>query len=326
MCNVESIPKIDPILFMNHSNWICIPNRYKEMTPFFFLCFSLFRVERQSSYPYITGDTWRFFCDWRLTENESFEPEKIKRGDKIFIEYQLLDQFQKIVSKIKHPFILITPNVENYSDSPLPGKYTKLLKQKNLAAWFMQNIDCQATERLIPIPIGLSNNFWTFGQFEPKTKKRDTFVYVNFNLDTNPKQRKPCFEYFSQKSWVQTADSKTFHEYLDDLSRSHFVVSPPGNGLDCHRTWEALCMGCYPIVLSSTLNPLYEELPVFVVNSWEEVTEEALQKKMEEFKKENWNLNKIYMPYWFEKVTTLQNEIKNRITPKPTQKMATRRD
>jgi hypothetical protein len=294
-----------------NSHWICIPNRHKEMTPFFFLCFSRFRIERRSSYPYITGDTWRFFCDWRLTENETFDPQQIARGDTIFVEYQLLKKFQKIAPEIKYPFVLITPNVENYSDGPLPGNFTKLLKQKNLAAWFLQNIDCQASERLIPIPIGLSNSFWTFGQLEAKKRDRDILAYVNFNVDTNPKQRRPCLDYFSQMSWVHHSEPKTFSEYLDDLSRSIFVVSPPGSGLDCHRTWEALQMGCYPIVLSSTLNPLYEELPVVVVHSWEEVTEQLLQKKIKEFKKD-WDFGKIYIPYWFEKVTHLQQKLKNR--------------
>ncbi|MBX7067713.1 MAG: hypothetical protein K1X28_10860 [Parachlamydiales bacterium] len=292
-------------------HWICIPNRHKEMAPFFFLCLSNFSVERRSSYPYITGDTWRFFCDKLLTENESFDPKEVKRGDSIFVEYQLLDKFQKLASRIKQPYILITPNVENYSDNPLPGPFIKLLKKRNLAAWFLQNIDCEATDKLIPIPIGLANDFWKSGQFEAKTRERDILAYLNFNLDTNPKERRPCLEYFSKWPWAQRSEPKTFHEYLDDLSRSLFVVSPPGSGLDCHRTWEALLMGCYPIVLSSTLNPLYEDLPVVIVDSWEEVTEALLEKKREEFQNRNLNYSKIYIPYWFEKVSHIQNQLRD---------------
>lgn len=290
--------------------WICIPNREKEMAPFFFLCMSRFKVERRSSYPYITGDTWRFYCDWHLTENEAFEPRKVGRGDTIFVEYQWLDKFQKLARQIKHPFILITPNVENYSDNPLPGKHDKLLNISYLHSWFLQNIDCPATERLIPIPIGLPNDFWAQGRLEVKKGERDIGVYVNFNVDTHPKQRKPCLAFFSQKEWAHCAEPSSFSTYVEELARSRFVVSPPGSGLDCHRTWEALYMGCYPIVLSSTLNPLYEELPVVVVNSWEEVSEELLAKKEEEFQKGNWNSSKLYMPYWLEKVSRLQQKLR----------------
>ena len=62
-----------------------------------------------------------------------------------------------------------------------------------------------------------------------------------------------------------------------------FVLSPAGHGLDCHRTWEALCLGCIPIVRTSPLDVLWEGLPVWVVNSWSEVTEKTMERKAEEF-------------------------------------------
>lgn len=268
-------------------------------------------LERRSSYPYFTGDTWRHFCDWRLTETEDFDPAKVRRGDTIFVEYQLLKRFRKSVRQIKHPFILITPNVEGASDGPLPGPFVKLLRQKNLAAWFLQNADCPASDRIIPIPIGLSNTFWARGNLkEVQERARDIFVYVNFNPQTNIRERKPCFDYFSAMPCAQMSPLKSFQEFLIDLSRSVFVVSPPGNGLDCHRTWEALYMKCYPIVLSSTLNPLYENLPVVIVDRWEEATEELLQAKLQEFRSRNWDYDKLYIPYWFERVRAIQKKLR----------------
>jgi tRNA U38,U39,U40 pseudouridine synthase TruA len=44
--------------------------------------------------------------------------------------------------------------------------------------------------------------------------------------------------------------------HRSELWRRHggfaFVISPPGHGLDCHRTWEALALGCIPITLAPT--------------------------------------------------------------------------
>ena len=80
-----------------------------------------------------------------------------------------------------------------------------------------------------------------------------------------------------------------------------FVISPPGHGLDCHRTWEALALGCIPIILAPAVsvqtcasvkdaaaitewqNPLFvssngEPLPVVTVSRWEDVTESALRR------------------------------------------------
>jgi len=57
-----------------------------------------------------------------------------------------------------------------------------------------------------------------------------------------------------------------------------FSVSPHGNGLDCHRTWEDLVLGCIVIVKTSPLDALYEGLPVVIVKDWSEITRENLEK------------------------------------------------
>lgn len=275
-----------------------------------------FESDRKSGFPYFTGDTWRFFCDWRLTENETFDPKKIRRGDTIFVEYQLLREFRKLARKIKVPFIVISPNVEGYSDGPLPGPHEKLLRIPNLAAWFVPNIDCSPTERLIPIPLGISNTFWQRSDYKAIQKKeRDTLCYVNFVVSTNQEKRLPCWEYFEKQNWAKKTSARAPQDFLDDLSRSVFVISPPGNGLDCHRTWEALYLKCYPVVLSSTLDPLYEGLPVVVVQSWDQVTEEFLQKKKAEFEAKEWAFERAYIPYWFQRVEALQNSIRNEKQP-----------
>jgi len=63
-----------------------------------------------------------------------------------------------------------------------------------------------------------------------------------------------------------------------------FVLSPFGNGMDCHRTWEALLCGCIPIVRSSVFNELFEGLPVLIVDKWEDVSLELLVTTLEHFK------------------------------------------
>ena len=39
-----------------------------------------------------------------------------------------------------------------------------------------------------------------------------------------------------------------------------FVISPHGGGYDCHRTWEALVLGCIPIVKTSKIDILYDDV------------------------------------------------------------------
>lgn len=285
---------------------------------------SLFGFERASSYPYLSGDTWRYFADWRVAEKEKkFRPEKVKVGDTVFVEYGKLERFlNRYLPKITNRFILITPNCEFGTDNPQPGCFERILEFDQVAAWFVQNIDREPTERLIPIPIGLANQVWPHGQVSilaplasaapPQgSEARDRFLYVNFSVGSNRKARAPCLEHFKN---VEAEPVKSFHDYLTDLSHTLFVPSPPGNGLDCHRTWEALLMGCYPIVISTTLDPLYEDLPIIVVQNWEEATDEFLKQKCAEFKSRQWALEKLYAPYWFDKVRKIQSDLRNNAT------------
>jgi len=83
-------------------------------------------------------------------------------------------------------------------------------------------------------------------------------------------------------------------------SKYAFVISPHGNGLDCHRTWEALCLGCIPIVRTSPLDSLYEGLPVYIVNDWSDITEENLRKVLHEFSQRKFDLNRLTLKYWMD--------------------------
>ncbi len=79
-----------------------------------------------------------------------------------------------------------------------------------------------------------------------------------------------------------------------------FWLSPRGNGLDCHRTWEALYLDVIPIVWNSSLNVLYENLPVVIIQNYTELTETFLRQKLHEISM------KKYQPmttgYQFEKL------------------------
>lgn len=59
-----------------------------------------------------------------------------------------------------------------------------------------------------------------------------------------------------------------------------FELSPRGNGLDCFRTWECLCLDTIPIVKTSALDALYrqEDFPVVIVESYREVTADNLRR------------------------------------------------
>lgn len=285
----------------------------------------VFPKERRSSYPYLSGDSWRLFCDWQVSKKVQFNPEKVGLGDTVFVEYDSLERFAKrYLPKIQHKFILVTANCERGGDSPMPGRFAFLLENDKIAAWFVQNLDCCSSGKLVAIPIGLANSYWEHGNTElldraipvalaKDRQERDIFIYVNFSLHTNQREREGCFKHFAQMEKTRTAHAKPFGAYLDDLAHTVFVISPSGNGLDCHRTWEALLMGCYPVVKSSTLNPLYEGLPVVIVKDWSEVTEKFLERKRNQLDAKVYSRDKLYAAYWFYKAREIQKKLKENI-------------
>ena len=70
----------------------------------------------------------------------------------------------------------------------------------------------------------------------------------------------------------------------------------------CRIPYKRIDERCYPIVKSSHLNPLYKDLPVVIVKDWKEVTESFLEKKHKEFKSQTWSRDKLYAPFWFQKI------------------------
>ena len=50
-----------------------------------------------------------------------------------------------------------------------------------------------------------------------------------------------------------------------------------GRGLDTHRTWESLALGCIPITVVDPLTPLYNHLPVITVSDVSELTPKNLE-------------------------------------------------
>ncbi len=81
-------------------------------------------------------------------------------------------------------------------------------------------------------------------------------------------------------------------------------LSPRGNGLDCHRTWEAFYLDIIPIVWNSTLNPLFVDLPVIILNDWRDITEQFLRTKLNEIAKKKikspsvYRFDKLRFSYW----------------------------
>lgn len=116
----------------------------------------------------------------------------------------------------------------------------------------------------------------------------------------------PSFTYFipsfiEGQIKINVTSSKCYDQWKD----FKFVLSPKGAGLDCHRTWEVLAMGSIPIVLSSSIDDVFKDLPVVIVNSWSEINEDFLHNKYDEIMKKKeqnkYKMEKLQVDYWTKK-------------------------
>jgi hypothetical protein len=275
-------------------------------------------VTIKSSFPYITGDTVRESCDFIFDPTTSFDPSKVRCGDTLFIFIDYLEFFFKVYHPlIPEPYILVTHHFFDESDNYIVGNFDKYLDEEKLIGWFSHNVD-RKHSKLHPLPIGIGNAFYHYGNkaifdecidlLVSKVEKQH-LLYMNFNpWPPRPPERLVVWHLFEHSPFCKVSYEKPLKEYLFDIAHSKFVLSPIGHGLDCFRTWETLLLKSYPIVKSSTLNPLYEDLPVVIIDDWNKVTPEFLERKYAEFANKEFKWEKLYMPYWLEQIQHLKEE------------------
>jgi hypothetical protein len=88
-------------------------------------------------------------------------------------------------------------------------------------------------------------------------------------------------------------------EYFRKLPSYKFIISPEGNGIDCHRHYEALLAGCIPIIEDSqVVRDKYGDCPILYTTDYSEITHEYLEKKYEEMKTKLYDFSRLYMSYF----------------------------
>jgi len=280
-------------------------------------------IKLVSSYPYISGETFTSLCNIKGKDLFEIEnpSESIQNGYCIlFYDLKLLEKFlEEIHPKIKSKYILITKSC----CKSFKKEFLKYLEDDQLAVWIGINIKYDHP-RLICMPIGVASST-SPKQFKLLNKvcsqdidlrekffnkDKQFFLYSNFSLHTH-KSRPRIQKFFRDKKFCYSPTKKSFNLYLQDLTQSKFVLSPRGHGFDCFKTWETLSCGSIPIVKSSPIDYLYEDLPVLIINEWEEITEEFLNEKFEDMSKKEYNLEKIYADYWINLIKELSEDLKS---------------
>jgi hypothetical protein len=265
---------------------------------------------RPASFPFLSGDTFRSMADhiWEIG-NEDLKPSEINPGDVVFCQSDMLESLsQRVLTYAPKSITLLLGN----SDRNHTHSLGKLLSDTGAVKIFAQNLG-DYIPGVEPLPIGLENAWHSTNgrpkDFRAKRKKvpvRISRVMWAFNVETNPIERKKAAHELAKFPIADRLGFLTPKQHRSALTRYCFVASPPGNGLDCHRTWEAMYLGCVPIVLKSHMTQVYESLglPVWVVDSFEQLhglTEEQLQAKYIELSPK-FGSEAMWASYWVSQI------------------------
>ena len=175
-------------------------------------------------------------------------------------------------------------------------------------------------EKLTCIPIGLENarlhcngivrDFRYLRRHTDHLHKRPRVLTV-FTVGNNPVERGEALTAL-RASQVSTEIERTnSREYRNRLSQFMFVASPPGNGFDCHRTWEALYLGVVPVVKKHPYYDQFPDLPLLRLNDWSEIgsyTEEMLAEEYLKLVKRFETSQTLWMDYWQNKIEACRRE------------------
>jgi len=83
-------------------------------------------------------------------------------------------------------------------------------------------------------------------------------------------------------------------DYLRALPNYKFVISPEGNGIDCHRHYETLMAGSIPIIeRNDFIVEKYGNCPILYTDDYSEITSEYLSNKYSEMLNTTWDFSRL---------------------------------
>lgn len=242
-------------------------------------------------------------------------------GPTIYIQGSAMRYFlDSVLPSIGHRFTLVTGDCDEDVPTKIMSRsqFRRFIRDPRLVHWFSQNLIIRHPKMSI-IPIGLdyhtmsANAKPSWGASAtpleqeaellrvkaraPPLERRAVLCYCNFK-DVTGGPRVEAMQQIPAELMFYEPTQTTRVDTWRAQSLMAFVVSPPGNGRDCHRTWEALILGCIPIVKSSPIDDVYAGLPVLIVQEWHHVTQTLLADTVKAYANRTWQLERLTLSYW----------------------------
>jgi hypothetical protein len=202
----------------------------------------------------------------------------------VYIRSDLQDRFfAEVFPHITGRIVLVTAS----ADVGSPGAHRRRLNDPRILRWFGENCDLDTCHpKYEPIPLGFTGPQLPHGDQTvlmrlhrrmPSVAEKPLVAHGSFHLTQSHPERRQVWRIVHDLPGVFLQPHRIPTELLWIRHANHaFEISPRGNGRDCHRTWEALMLRTIPIVMTSSLDPVYSGFPVVIVEDWREITPNAM--------------------------------------------------
>ena len=255
---------------------------------------------------FICGRKFQLIADIVIDTDRSDNLKTMKNKSIIWCKTDFVRGLFNETKNDKNDYFLITHN----SDYSITEDVFQL-RPKCIKKWFAQNVDYKHND-LVPLPIGLENDIGpskgAYTDYDVMGKSIFNLgqriidkVYCNFNV-LNCNKRNKVIGSLCRNDIAVLSPRLNYSDYCSDLSKYKFIASPRGNGIDCHRTWEALYIGCIPIVEKHFMYDTYD-LPIIQVDEWEMVDRTFLSNVDKYICNKVYNYDQLKIEYWFSEIS-----------------------
>ena len=227
---------------------------------------------------------------------------------------------QTVLPQVQVPFVLVSGDSDlAISAKTLGQAFEAIANHPLLCAWFAQNKDTHHP-KLQSLPIGLDfHSRWRDAQIwgggtilpamqeaelrqvlhqSPKWSDRKMLAYCNWGVSVDRGDRAECKQQMDLAAYFYQTQRATRLDTWVEQAQYAFVTSPSGAGMDCHRTWEALALGCVPIVKRSPMSDVFEGLPVLVIDDWAQVNPTFLKEEALRMQGQVFDYSRLLLQYW----------------------------
>lgn len=266
---------------------------------------------RPSSFPFVSGDGFRAVADLICDETglygglrESGVAFCATRYAELLIEHVERHELRWLAKSM-------TVIVHNGDVNPTVSEYSAL--QASFGRVMSANVTAELEALGVhALPIGIENLHWQKNGLleyfdglaqrfqQVPADQRETQILACFRAQTNPAEREPLKARALAAGALWLEPSPDCARYYTHVRNATFVLSPPGNGPDCHRTWEAIYLGAIPVIRRGTVSPsIVDSLPVLQVDDWQELLGlgESERTALASSLVDRSSIS-AYMPYW----------------------------